>query len=451
MQVKLTPSTYIKVTPERGYIANVANNSQLVVDAMGALWLSVLSYQFSPVLSLVERLRALIIMREIGTDELYNDYVEFLTELESCGLVTFSKDQHKEMLEPGNSISRVRSYSLKSLFFEITDSCNEKCIHCYIPQEKKSKGELLPLSKFRQLIDELCAIGGEEVILSGGEIMLHKSLFEMLDYCKQKAIRVRLLSNCLLMSNEQINSMKGHGVSSVQVSLYSTEPKIHDSITQVKGSFERTLSSIKKLQSAGIEVIIAVSVVKQNVESIIEILRFAKERDIEVNLDFAIMARENKTTDNLIYRLSFEDTKHLLQKIHSFDNGFLARKYQREVVNNTDSFNFLEYLTRSVCEVGQDNLCIAANGDVVPCPGWNSFVLGNVYTQSLTQIWAESPRLIKLREIKEKDFTKCINCDANNYCIRCMNRNYNECEDQIFTTPKHFCDVAHIIKDILET
>ena len=95
-----------------------------------------------------------------------------------------------------------------------------------------------------------------------------------------------------------------------------------------------------------------------------------------------------------------------------------------------------------------DNICIAANGDVIPCAGWNDFILGNIHSDSLTDIWNHSDRLKYLRGIKEKDFRECIVCNVNNYCMRCMNRNYNECNGRIFETPQVFCDVAYLLKKI---
>ena len=45
---------------------------------------------------------------------------------------------------------------LMSLQFELTSRCNERCIHCYIPNEKKERGIDLPFKLFKKIIKCLC-------------------------------------------------------------------------------------------------------------------------------------------------------------------------------------------------------------------------------------------------------------------------------------------------------
>ena len=64
--------------------------------------------------------------------------------------------------------------------------------------------------------------------------------------------------------------------------------------------------------------------------------------------------------------------------------------------------------------------------DVYPCAGWQDYVLGNVYKQSLKEIWENSEKIKGLRTITQSSFPQCIDCDARDYCSRCLVRNYNE-------------------------
>ena len=102
------------------------------------------------------------------------------------------------------------------------------------------------------------------------------------------------------------------------------------------------------------------------------------------------------------------------------------------------------FLKEPVCGVGYDNCCITANGDVYPCAGWQEYVLGNVYKQSLKEIWENSERVKYLRKITNASFPKCADCEAFNYCNRCLVRSFNESNGNMFALPKHFCDVAFL-------
>lgn len=100
--------------------------------------------------------------------------------------------------------------------------------------------------------------------------------------------------------------------------------------------------------------------------------------------------------------------------------------------------------------VGYDNCCITANGDVYPCAGWQDLVLGNVYKRSLKDIWENSERLKELRRITQSSFPECLNCEAMDYCARCLVRNYNESGGDMFAINKHFCEVAFLNKRLVE-
>lgn len=447
MRISLTRHTYIRTTSIRGHIANVHLNKQLTYDEIGASWLRYLSNTPISIREIMLNLRKEEVFRDVPEEVLYSDLVEFYTSLQNCGFVSINEAESvdQKIIIENDKLPKI----LNSLFFEITDKCNERCVHCYIPNIRKNNGMSISFESFKRIINEFCLMGGKAVTLSGGEISMHPYLTKLIDYCHAKHLDISLFSNCALFEEKEIVYLAKMEVSEVQVSLYSLDIDIHDSITKVSGSCIKTLAAIKLMQENNIRVKIAISAMKQNARTIVDILKFAKENNIETSVDFAIMAREDKSTDNLDYRLSVRETEQLLRDINAFDSNYL-RRYKRNIINDeSDDFDFLAFLKRHVCEVGVDNLCVTANGDVVPCAGWNGLVLGNVYKQSLSDIWGNSKELSLLRSIKELDFPDCINCDANNYCIRCMNRNYNENNMDKFSTPHHFCEVAHLLKKIM--
>ena len=113
-------------------------------------------------------------------------------------------------------------------------------------------------------------------------------------------------------------------------------------------------------------------------------------------------------------------------------------------------FDLERYKKQPLCGAGINDCCITENGDVYPCAGWQDFVLGNVYEQSLKEIWEKSEKAAIIRKVTQADFPQCIDCDARNYCSRCLVRNYNECNGDMFALPKHFCDVAFLTKRLVE-
>ena len=61
---------------------------------------------------------------------------------------------------------------ISNIQFELTSKCNERCIHCYIPNEKKNNGINMPTVKVKNIIDQLAEMGGLHVTFSGGEAFM---------------------------------------------------------------------------------------------------------------------------------------------------------------------------------------------------------------------------------------------------------------------------------------
>jgi radical SAM protein with 4Fe4S-binding SPASM domain len=87
---------------------------------------------------------------------------------------------------------------------------------------------------------------------------------------------------------------------------------------------------------------------------------------------------------------------------------------------------------------------------VYPCAGWQSFIVGNINNNSLQYIWNNSERVRYLRELRYKDFLKCLQCAEKNFCTMCMVRNANEnSQGDPLIVNEYFCDIAKLNRKIL--
>mgnify|MGYP002626159661 CR=1 FL=1 len=126
------------------------------------------------------------------------------------------------------------------------------------------------------------------------------------------------------------------------------------------------------------------------------------------------------------------------------------RRQMRQKTAEEKAFDIERYKKQPVCGVGYDNCCITANGDVYPCAGWQSMVIGNVYKQPLLEIWENSPKVKELRKLTRAAFPQCLECEAADFCAMCLVRNYNESGGDMLKINKHFCDVAFLNKRLVE-
>lgn len=479
MLIRQSKNTFIRVTERYGYITNQMTRHDRTYDENGADWLREISREPQNIDDIIGRLQKNYC--DVDTETLKADFMEFAESLARDKFIvmaetieeldakdvdfTYAIDNPKTLRDNFYQVTdekvseNTQDFFLEevqgrplisSLQFELSSRCNERCIHCYIPNDKKNHGFDMPVEKVKSILDEFAQMGGIHVTLSGGEAFLHKNLIEIVNYCREKDLKISILSNLISLKDEQIPALKAANLSLIQVSLYSMNPEIHDFITTVKGSWQKTKDAIEKLVAADIPVQISCPIMKANKKGYDKVLDYAKSLKIKAQTDYIMMARSDLDTENLANRLSLEETEELLRTMIEHDINYRKETLQQLPISDQIKFDLERFKKQPVCGVGYDNCCITANGDVYPCAGWQDYVLGNVYKQSLQEIWENSERVKELRKITQASFPQCLECEARDYCARCLVRNYNESGGDMFAVNHHFCDVAFLNKKIVE-
>lgn len=341
----------------------------------------------------------------------------------------------------------IREPRLTSLQFELTSRCNERCIHCYIPNSKKNAGTDMPLAKVKDIVDQFVAMNGLHVTLSGGEALMHKDIAEILRYCRAKDLQISVLTNLALLKDVLIPVLKEANVSLVQTSLYSMDPEIHDLVTTVKGSWAKTKAAIEKLHAADVPVQISCPIMKANKTGYDKVLQYARSLRMKAQTDYIMMAQADLDTQNLANRISLDETRQVIQDIMDWD-----RQYD-DMMKEVEPFSALpeeELAKMPLCGAGLNDICVTVNGDLYPCAGWQTMVVGNIYRQSLKDIWENSPQLAKVRAVTRGDFPRCMKCPDADFCNMCLVRNYNESGGDMFCINEHFCKVAHLNRVMVE-
>lgn len=480
MLVRQSKNTFIRLYFGKGYISNQLTRFDRIYNETGADFLSEISRVPQNVDSILDRLQELY-GESVSIESLKNEFLSFIDELVQAKFLVVGDsieeldendlDFSYAMENPKTMINDFTQHSnevldentqnmmleathrmprLNGIQFELTSRCNERCIHCYIPNSKKNSGGDMSLEKVKCIIDEFANNGGLQVTLSGGEVFLHKDIIPIIKYCREKDLVITILSNLIALKDYQIPFLKQYNVSSVQVSLYSMDAAVHDYITTVKGSFEKTKSAIEKLVKADVPLVISCPMMKANYKGYKDVLKYAQSIRCKVNVDVIMMAQANLDTNNLANRLSVEESGEVIKDIIENNADY------RNAISEMASFSSLMYANREnfvklpLCGAGINDCCIAENGDVYPCAGWQDMVVGNVYKQSLKEIWDSSEKLKTIRAVTQGDFPQCLECEAQDYCSRCLVRNYNESNGDMFNLNKHFCDVAFLNKQIVE-
>lgn len=325
---------------------------------------------------------------------------------------------------------------LKSIHIEVANACNERCVHCYIPHEYKNS--FIDSEFFYEIIEAGRKMNIIHVTLSGGEPLLHQDIIGFLEKCRKMDLSVNVLSNLTVLNNEIITEMKKNPLLSVQTSIYSMNPEIHDSITKLNGSLEKTIKGLKKLSIEGIPVQISCPIMKQNKESFVDVIEWGKKHNIAVAIEPVIFASYDHKGKNLSNRLSLKEIERTIDL--ELKEGYAESL--REIAKEKENFTEND----PICSICRYSLCVSVSGDVYSCVGWENNIVGSLKTQSLQDIWDNSERIKYLRQIKRKKFPKCVNCEDRGYCTTCMMRNSNESQNgNAFKIEDFYCSVAKII------
>jgi len=441
-----------------------------ILSESGAVFLSILGEKTQDINVLAEKIGARY--PEVDIQVIKNDAEEFYCNLENDGFIVSGatmeecekKDKrfsYKDIFESFESESLSKSPvidenttqdffseyfsnkpQLTSLHIEIISQCNERCLHCYIPHENKIS-EIEP-DLFNNIIEQCKDMKLLHLTLSGGEPMLHHNFCEFLKKCRESNFSVNVLSNLTLLNNQIIEEMRANPLLGVQVSLYSMDARIHDEITQIKGSFEKTKKAILTLIENDIPLKISCPILKQNKDNYTDVINWAKKHKIHVGNDYVILAKYNHTLQNLEHRLSSSEVKQVIYDMAKNDIEYINElKKESEKKRNITENDY-------VCSVCSSSICISEKGIVHPCAGWQDYNVGYIKEASLKEIWNNSKKVNFLRNLKKKDFPECLNCTEKDFCTMCMVRNANEDpQGNPLIVNKFFCNIAKINKSLV--
>lgn len=299
------------------------------------------------------------------------------------------------------------NHILYSLVIELTYRCNEKCIHCYCPSERNIPE--MSHKVIEQLLLQFKNLGGYKIQLTGGELFLRKDIKEILYLFRNNDIVLDITSNLTLMNDDIFEIIKGIYPRSIGCSIYSARPDLHDKITGLKGSFEKSINSIKKLRSNDIPVIIKTPLMSDTVKYWEEIEILANNLGCEYQLDLNITAKNDGEKEPMKYRV--KDINILMD--------IMSSKFYKLFINDepTQKLNTLD-TNANLCGAGASGLAISPNGIIRPCIGL-LIKIGCFPYDSLEKVWNESNFFTEWSSKKLVDIKQCSNCEKIAFCNRC--------------------------------
>lgn len=283
----------------------------------------------------------------------------------------------------------------------VSDHCNHACDHCY--QVHGQKGEM-DLAQIDAVLGELANIGVLFLNLSGGEATLRPDLPAILRAARRRGFAITLFTNGYSLSDELHAAIVETGVWQVRVSIYSDRPEEHDSNTRVSGSLERSLENVRRLRTAGIQVVLVVPLTSHCSADVGRLEKLAASLDCMLEVTSGLSAREDGVD------APFAVSAGPLQ---------LDAYFQAVDARHGDVPNIAEKLDKAPCEACSGGITIHSNGSVRPCTHIpTEFTSVSRSADSLASL-PDDPAYQFIGGIRWRDLHGCRDCELVGYCSRC--------------------------------
>jgi len=304
-----------------------------------------------------------------------------------------------------------------SMHVDLTWRCNERCIHCYLDHDRP---DALSLADLRDLLDQMAEAGTFFLTLSGGEIFLRRDLFDIIEHARRRGFDVRLKTNAVLIGEHEARRIAELGVRQVQISVYSHLPEIHDAITKVPGSLNKTLRAIGLLREHRIRVAIACVLMKANFAAYEGVQELARACGAEFTVDPTITP--HLSGDRSILGLNI-GREQLHQVFH--DSSLVGDDDRFNAPPDPAAGSMDDILDGTPCSAGHSSGYISPAGDFYPCVQF-PLACGNIRQQRFLDIWRHSAGFQEVRGIQGRDLPVCSSCSHLGTCSRCPGLAYME-------------------------
>lgn len=328
---------------------------------------------------------------------------------------------------------------LRMVAWELTRSCNLACAHCRASSGKGPYDGELGTEECFAVLAEIASFAKPTIILTGGEPLLRKDVFEIAGYGRSKGLRMVMATNGTLLDGETIAKILDSGIKTISVSLDGPESKSHDALRLVPGAFAGALAGIEKAKAAGLGVQINSTITKKNIGVLPEIMNLGVKLGVKSHHLFLLVpaGRGRRLEAEELSPEEYEKTLQFLslQKRDSqIDIKVTCAPHFNRILLQAE-IDKTARLGGSGCMAGSSFCFISHLGELQPC-GYFEIACGNVRQAGFRKAWSGSEVFKNLRD-RSGLKGKCGACGYKTVCGGCRARAYAKTGD--YLSPEPYC------------
>ncbi len=316
----------------------------------------------------------------------------------------------------------------------LTYRCTSRCRACSMWRRTIEGNCELGEKEWKNILNQLSGTGVRVVEFFGGDVFLRKRLLtELIRYSKGLGLTVHMPVNSILMDDETAYDIVQAGVDCIYISTDGVGEE-HDKIRGVRGNFDRLQSGVKLLQEARGKgrlpsLVCNITISKLNLSFLEQIIDFA----YRAKFDVCALEYVGEFTEDHI-RLSHVDgiqpdpyyLKQGSSLLLSYSEAKKLKRVVRKVTRlyrntgmviyslNIDTLSIKDLANGTVpmkkCYIERNEVTVDPYGNVIVCPFFSNYILGNLMENSLKKIW-NSEKHLRFREKQNSgDLEICRHC-----------------------------------------
>lgn len=248
-------------------------------------------------------------------------------------------------------------------YIELTRACNLKCKHCL-----NNSGRIMPnqftSDELVKLVTELSEAGIQEIRFTGGEPLMFKNIFELINLATRNGIYTSIGTNGTLITKKVAEKLKKAGLKKAVVSIDGTE-KMHDCI-RGEGNYKKAIEGIRNLEENDIQVRVNSVVMRTNIEDVIELAQEMHKNKIPLFIRRFIESGRGANLKN--NTLTKTDYDYLRERLSSeLNNGTYVNGHYLRNDEGIEHRIKLPFPFVKGCKAGQRAIVIMPDGELHLC------------------------------------------------------------------------------------
>lgn len=335
---------------------------------------------------------------------------------------------------------------LSRLDIELTERCNNSCIHCYINlpvNDRSARDKELSLEELKDILTQAANLGCMTVRFTGGEPLLRPDFDEIYEYTRRLGMRVLIFTNARLITPRLVELFKRiPPLEKIEVTVYGMHPESYEANTLQTGSFNSFWQGVQMLLENNIPFVVKSAILPANRDEFDEFELWAQTIPWMQGLPsyamfFELRARRDDAQKNeLIASL----------RLHPEEGMVYAMKEKGEMEQFRDgywqSMVSLPGKRLFACGAGAGQLTVDAYGRIQACLELRAPALALPKGTSLAAALEHFKGLKELSSSDPEYLQRCANCFLRNLCDQCPAKAWSE-SGTLDTPVQYLCDVSH--------